>query len=112
MFTVPDLPGLCARARAGDVARLHAASPVALRVGRPFELRTLRIDAFDAAGALLPGVPVLIEAEHGSAVLDTRTDRIADGRITAVRDGIVRLRMRTACEDAAAETFLTLDARR
>jgi hypothetical protein len=107
MFTVPDFPGTCAEARANTVSRLRVRSPISLRVGREYDFRILRIDAVDAKGALLPGVPVAIEVEAHSDVLDMS---VADGLMKPLKPGSVHLRVRTICPGRGAETVFRATA--
>jgi hypothetical protein len=110
MFSVPDFGNICRQARATDVARLRpGSSRVRLRVGRPYALNSLEILAFDSAGSVLPKVPIGIESEIGSDILDVRSDRIGNGSVTATRPGSVRFRIRTICNGPTVETFFTAE---
>ena len=110
MFSVPDVGEVCGRARADEVTRLRpSSSRLRLQVGTPFRLSSLRIDAIDKAGGLLPKVPIAIESEMAPDILDGRSDRIAFGNVTPVKAGTVRLRIRTICNAPGAETFITAE---
>lgn len=109
MFTAPDFKEACERARANEVRQLRATSSrLRLQVGTPFRLSSLKIDALDMAGALLPKVPITIESEIPSDVLDARSDRLAAfGSVTPVMAGAVHLRIRKICDAPGVETFIT-----
>jgi hypothetical protein len=113
MFSAPDMARVCRNARAADVKRLRpSSSQLELRVGRPFAYSNLRLVALNASGAVLPRVPIAIESEMWSDVLDVRSDHIGDGTVTPVRAGTIRLRFRTICDASGAETFITARVRR
>ena len=109
MFSVPDVGAACDGSRAGSVVRLEAdPSIVNPRVGQPFPLNSLSVVAVDSSGAILPNVPVAIESEMRSTLLDVRSDRVAEGRVTPLQPGVTLLRVRTICEGGrGAELFLT-----
>lgn len=110
MFSAPDFGEVCDRARAAEVMRLRpSSSRLRLQVGTPFRLSSLKIDALDKAGGLLSKVPIAIEGEMPSGVLDGRQDRISSGSVTPVKAGTVRLRIRTICNAPGAETFITAE---
>ena len=105
MFSAPEVDTVCQRARAHDVVRLRtSAETIRLRVGRPFEPRRLTIDALDARGALVPGVPIAIEIDADSKRVDAS---IADGVIRPVAIGDLRIRIRTICAGPVVELFMT-----
>jgi hypothetical protein len=113
MFSVPDFDAICRQARAADVVRLRSHTPqVRLRVGERFPLRSLKIVALDASGSVLPKVPIAVEVAVRPSVFELRSDRIADGSLTATSPGRTRLRIRTICDRSRAETFVPVDIRR
>jgi hypothetical protein len=112
MFSAPDFGGICARARAGDVRRLRAATArITARVGVPMPYAALHVDALDASGNLVPRVPIAIESEQWSDVLDTRSDQIGEDNVTPRAAGTIRLRIRTICHAGGGETFVQLRTR-
>jgi hypothetical protein len=107
MFSAPDVADRCRQANATRTSRLEATVPrVELRVGAPFPLQQLSLVAINGDGLVLPVVPIAIESEIGSRILDTRADRIAEGAVTPLRAGTVLLRVRTVCEGPGAELFI------
>jgi hypothetical protein len=113
MFSVPDFDAICGKARAADVARLRSDTPrVRVRVGERFPLRSLKIVALDASGAVLPKVPIAVEVAIRPSLFELRSDRIADGSLTATGSGRTRFRIRTICDRSRAETFVPVDVRR
>jgi hypothetical protein len=112
LFSAPDFDSFCSPARATDVTQLRSSSPrIRLRVGDRFPLGSLKIVALDAAGAVLPKVPVEIEVDERPDVFELRSDKIADSLLTAKSPGQVRLRIRTICNGSKAETFVPADVR-
>jgi hypothetical protein len=108
MFSLPDFKAVCDQAHAKQVTQLRAlTSRVRLRIGHPFALSSLKIVALDGSGVVLPKVPIAIESELWSDVLDVRSDRIAYGTVTPLREGTIRFRIRTICDAPGAETFIT-----
>jgi len=57
-------------------------------------------------------VPIGIESHIGSAVLDTRQDRIGSDSVTPKQPGTVRLRIRTLCDAPGGEVFVTVSVDR
>jgi hypothetical protein len=113
MFSAPDFDAFCLPARAADVVRLRShTSGVRLRVGERFPLRSLKIVALDASGAVLPKVPIAVEAAVRPSLFELRSDRIADGSLTATSPGRTQFRIRTICDRSRAETFVPVDVRR
>jgi len=104
MFSVPDMEGTCSRARATTVAALRNSTPqLRLRVGRPFELQSLEIDALDTHRTIVPRVPIAIEVDSDSNLLDTT---VADGGLRPLKAGRTSLRVRTVCPGATTETLV------
>src|SRR6266446_1353326 len=109
MFSAPDFGEECSRARADEVKSLRAAlPPVDGRVGVPVPYAALKVDAIDALGVLVPKVPIAIESEIGSGVLDVRQDHIGADNVTPKEPGTIKLRVRTICDAPGGETFVTL----
>ena len=109
MFSVPDFGAICARARAGDVASLRASNArISARTGVPLSYARLRIDALDAGGGVVPRVPIAIESEIGSGVLDVRQDHIGGDNVTPKEPGTIKHRVRTICDAPGGETFVTV----
>ena len=111
MFSLPDFAAVCAEARATDVMRLRGVSAqIRAKADRPFDPSVLKIVALDRSGTILPGVPVAIETELWSPVLETPMARVADGTVTPQRPGTFKLRIRTICDAPGAETFIVVQA--
>jgi len=109
MFSAPDFGEVCSRARAAEVKSLRTTLPrVDGRVGVPVPYTALKIDALDALGVLAPKVPIAIESEIGSGVLDVRQDHIGGDNVTPKEPGTIKLRVRTICDAPGGETFVTL----
>jgi len=106
MFSAPDMADVCARA--GTVMSLRAAARIAGRVGEPIPYTKLKVDALDVHRVLVPKVPIAIESEVGSEVLDTRQDHIGADSVTPIQAGTVRLRIRTICDAPGGEAFITV----
>jgi len=112
MFSAPDFAEICAQARADSVKSLRAVPRADGRVGVPLPYAALKIDALDVHGVLVPRVPIGIESHIGSAVLDTRQDRIGSDSVTPKQPGTVRLRIRTLCDAPGGEVFVTVSVDR
>ena len=113
MFSLPDFGAECAKARAGDVKSLRASdSSIDARVGVPIPYATVKVDAFDALGVLMPKVPIMIEAYRWSEVLDVRSDRLAEDTVTPKESGTIQLRVRTICQAPGGEAFVTVHVSR
>jgi hypothetical protein len=110
MFSLPDFKSVCENAHSAQVTKLRpSTSRIRLRVGKPFTPSALKIVALDASGSVLPKVPIAIEVELWTKVLDGKSEHISDGTVTPVRPGTFRFRIRTICEGPAVEIFI--DAR-
>ena len=110
MFSVPDFAEVCGQARADAVTSLRAVPHVDGRVGEPLPYTALKIDALDVYGVLVPRVPIGIESDIRSQVLDTRQDHIGSDSVTPKQPGTVRLRIRTLCDAPGGEVFVTVSA--
>ena len=108
MFSAPDFAEVCATARADSVTSLRAAPRVDGRVGEPLPYTALKVDALDAHGVLVPRVPIGIESQVGSKVLDTRQDHIGGSSVTPKEPGTIRVRIRTLCDAPGGEAFVTV----
>lgn len=108
MFSAPDLVRACAAAR--PFARLRVVpDTVALTVDERFPLNRVSVIAINAADIVVPGVPIVFEAEEVSpAVVALRSDDpdLNEGRIHALAPGSFRLRVRTICGTAGAEAAI------
>src|SRR5439155_12328858 len=108
MFSAPDFGDVCARARADEVRSLRATpARVDGHVGVPVPYAALKVDALDALGVLVPKVPIAIESEMWSGVLDVRQDHIGGDNVTPKAPGAIKLRVRTICDAPGGETFRT-----
>jgi len=109
MFSAPDFGEECSRARADEVRSLRATpARVDGHVGVPMPYAALKVDALDALGVLVPRVPIAIESEMWSGVLDVRQDHIGGDNVTPKEPGSIRLRIRTICDAPGGEAFVTL----
>jgi hypothetical protein len=117
MFTIYELDEACRRSRAGDVVRLRAQrSRLTLHVGEPFSPGSLKIEALDAAGTLLPRVPIAIELNSRFGVFDARdwgqsgqlraNELLINGALMPLSPERVRFRFRTICSGPAADVFV------
>ena len=100
MLTVPDFPGTCAEAARTRSVGSACGRRSLCELDESYDFRILRIDGVDAKGALLPGVPVAIEVEAHSDVLDMS---VADGLMKPLMPSSVHLRVRTICPGRGAE---------
>jgi len=113
MFSLPDFGSACTQARSREVRQLRPSSRVlAVKVGAPFSLSSLKIVAIDRFGAVVPQVPIAIETESWANVLDLQNDHIADGTVTPIQPGKTRLRIRTVCPGRVAEAFIDVEITR
>jgi hypothetical protein len=108
MFSAPDFAEVCAQAGADAVKSLRAVRHVDGRVGEPLPYTALKVDALDLHGVVVPRVPIGIESEMRSTVLDTRQDHIGGTSVTPQQSGTVRLRIRTLCDAPGGEVFVTV----
>ena len=124
MFTIDTLDEACRNSRAEDVVRLRArSSRLTVYVGEPFSPGSLKVAALDAAGALLPKVPITIELKSAVDAFDAREpwgesgQRRANGLLIAgalmpLTPARVTFRFRTICPGPAAEVFVDAEIRR
>lgn len=122
MFTMYLLDEACRNSRAGDVVRLRAEPSLALYVGEPFSPGSLKVAALDAAGALLPKVPIAVELKSPLGAFDKRSpwgesgqlqqDVLASGALMPLRPARVTFRFRTICPGPEADVFVDADIRR
>jgi hypothetical protein len=112
MFSAPDFGDICAAARADTVKSLRAVPRVDARVGEPIPYAQLEVDALDLHGVLVRRVPIAIESDMRSEVLDTRQDHIGDDYVRPKKSGTIRLRIRTICKAPGREVFVTVHVTR
>lgn len=109
MFGASDLTTACQSPQ--RVARLEAPTrTLELRAGERLALNTLRVVAVGAAGTAVTSVPVAIEVEElNPPVVQLRSDDpdLNAGRLAAVGNGTVRMRVRTLCTSTPAELNIT-----
>ena len=78
-----------------------------LRVGQWFKFSSLQIIAVDAAGQILPPVPLHLEVEElDPPLFSLNNDIIGYGGITPTRAGHFRFRARTICRGPSAEVLV------
>jgi len=108
-FNIFQRTEVCAAVR--PVARLDTPfETLGFRVGERFPLSSLHVVAVNAANIAVRDVPLAIEAEVVSPpVVQLRSDDpdLAQGRLTPVREGRIRIRVRTICAPQPVETVLT-----
>jgi hypothetical protein len=110
MFSLPDFADVCKAAHAADVVRVRPLQPqIRLQAGRPFDPNVLKIVALDALDVIVPRVPIAVETELWSPVLETSTPHVADGTVTPQRPGTFKLRIRTLCDGPVAEAFIDVE---
>ena len=124
MFTIYLLDEACRNSRAGDVVRLRAQpSRLTLHVGEPFSPGSLKVAALDAAGALLPKVPITVALKSPVGVLDARypwgesgqlraNELLISGAVMPLSPARVTFRFRTICPGPTAEVLVDADIRR
>ena len=109
MFGPLQLAEACQTPR--RIARLEAATrTVDLRVGERLTLSMLRVVAVSEADVVMPGVPVVIEAEERNPpVVQLRSDNpdLNAGRLFSVGSGRFRMRVRTLCTNSPADIVMT-----
>lgn len=100
MFSVPTFDQHCR----GSPTRLVAPEGrLTLRAGSRYALTRLVIVAEGAAGTVIPGVPIGLEAEAKTPpVVLLTNDALADGELSLVAPGRFRLRARTLCPGTGA----------
>lgn len=109
MFSVPDFPEVCASALLLDRLVTVGREPVRLVRGRWFSYAELIVVAVDAAGNILPPVPIAIDVEDATPdVLDLRSDMTADpdGKVLPINTGSFRFRIRAICEGHSASVVV------
>ena len=98
MFSAPMFPEICTGLQAPTRLIVVRPEPLLLVNGQWFPYRRLVVLAVDAAGTVLPPVPIGIEVEETPALL-LGSAMTADGKLFPVHTGDFRFRLATRCED-------------
>jgi hypothetical protein len=113
MFTIYLLDEACRRAGADRSVRLHGVdAPATIRIGEPFSPAELKIVARDAAGRVLPGVPIAIEVKAPTGLFDpSLRDAGGTGPLVPRTAAAVTFRARALCPGPPGEALLEIHAR-
>jgi len=105
MFSIPTFPAVCAGLQAPARLVVVAPKPLQLVRGQWFSYKRLVVLALDAAGRILPPVPIAVEVEEVTPpLLNLRSDMTADpnGKVLPIRKGSFQFRFTAICEGHSA----------